>query len=321
MKAAIVREYGRPPEYGDFPDPVPGPGEILLSVRAAALNRLTRSRASGTHYSAGGPLPFVAGVDGVGRTDDGRRVFFGLPRPPYGSMAERSVARAGHLVPVPDGIDDVTVAAAANPGMSCWIPLTRRAPVRRGEGVLVLGATGTAGRVAVQVAKYLGAATVIAAGRDPARLEPIRELGADVLLPLGGPPDRLREEVRRAVRDASVGVVLDYLWGPIAETVLAALGGPGAPRGSAPVRYVEVGSLAGDSISLDGATLRSAGIELLGSGIGSTDNAELLAGIGEFLEAFVRGRFRIAVEPCPLSEVGRAWGADTGDRRRVFTVP
>ncbi len=231
MKAAIVREFGNPPYYGDFADPAPQPGETVVSVTATAVSTVVRGRASGAHYSAGTALPFVPGVDGVGRTPEGRRVYFAFPRPPFGSMAERVVISADRLVPLPEGLDDATAAAAANPGMSCWIPLTLLSPIHPGESVLVNGATGVSGRMAIQVAKHLGARKVIATGRDEAKLRTLPELGADVVLSLRQPAETFRDALRKEARDSDLGVVLDYLWGPSAETILAALGGPNAPRG------------------------------------------------------------------------------------------
>ena len=321
MKAAVVRTFGPPPTYGEFPEPAPVPGESLVTVVAAAASPLAVSRAAGAHYSVDTPLPFVPGVDGVGRTPDGRSVFFSFPRPPFGAMAERVPVRSELMVPLPDGLDDVTAAAAANPGMSCWLPLTGRARLVAGESVLVNGATGAAGRIAVQVAKFLGARKVIATGRDEQKLRSLRELGADATLSVLEPRDRFGEAVRREAHEAGVGVVLDYLWGPTAETILDALGGPNAPRGPAPIRFVQVGSLAAPTITLDGAKLRSSGLDLLGTGLGSVSNVDLVAGMGEFLRALAHAHFRIATEVHPLSDVERAWGATRGDRRVVFTVP
>ncbi len=321
MKAAIVREFGRPPYYGDFVDPIPQPDETTVSVTAAAVSPVVRSRASGTHYSAGATLPFVPGVDGVGRTQDGRRVYFAFPQPPFGSMAERAVISADRLVSLPAGLDDTTVAAAANPGMSCWLPLTLLAPIRPGESVLVNGATGIAGRMAIQVAKYLGARKVIATGRDEAKLRMLSELGTDVALPLGQPAETLHDAVRKETRDSEVGVVLDYLWGPSAETILAAIGGPNAPRGASRIRYVQIGNSAGATISLAGSGLRSSGVEILGSGIGSFTDKDLLVGINQFLKALFTARFRIATDVRPLSDVERAWSEPVGEKRLVFTVP
>jgi len=321
VKAAIVRELGRPPSYGDFEDPTAQPGEALVSVRAAAVSPLARSRASGEHYSARGALPFVPGVDGVGRTADGRRVFFAFARAPFGSLAALVPVDSDHLVDLPNTLDDVTAAAAANPGMSCWVPLTQLAPVRADEAVLVNGATGIAGQMAVQVAKFLGASKVIATGRDEAKLREHSDLGADVLLPLNQPIEAFRDAVRKVARDARVGVVLDYLWGPSAEAILRGLGGPDAPRGASRVRFVQVGSMAGPTITLAGPSLRSSGVEVLGSGLGSSTPESLITGIGQFFEACAKARFRVASETHPLSEVERAWDSVAPGKRLVFTVP
>lgn len=321
MKAAVVRAFGTPPVYADFEEPSPRPGEILVSVAAAAVSPLVQSLASGAHYGAGAVPPFVPGVDGVGRAPDGQRVFFGFPRAPFGSLAERTVVASDRTVPLPDGLDEVTASGAANPGMSCWIPLTRLAKVRKDEGVLINGATGIAGRMAVQVAKYLGAPTVVATGRHETKLQSLLELGADVLVPLGSPKEALRETVRRVARDANIGIVLDYLWGPSAETILEAFAGPRGPRGSSRVRFVQVGSMSQPTITLPSAILRSSGVEILGSGLGSSTDATLIAGIGEFLGAFQEARFRIALDVHPLSEVEQVWRDPPADKRLVLTVP
>jgi len=321
MKAAVVRELGRPPFYGDFEEPSAGPGETLVSVTASAVSLLARSRAAGAHYSAAGGLPFVPGVDGVGRTPDGRRVFFAFPRHPFGSLATHVPVRSSCTADLPEGLDDTMAAGAANPGMSCWIPLTELAPVHAGESVLVNGATGTAGRMAVQVAKYLGASKVIATGRDETKLRELSALGADVGLSLRQPMEEFRDAVRQEAREARIGVVLDYLWGPSAEAILRALEGPDSPRGAARVRYVEVGSVAAPTITLAGASLRSSGIELLGTGLGSSTNETLVAGIGRFLQAFAQARFRVDIAVHPLSEVEQVWNSVPPDKRLVFTVP
>jgi NADPH:quinone reductase-like Zn-dependent oxidoreductase len=170
MKAAIVLEAGKTPIYGDFQEPVPAQGEVQVTVRAAALSNLVKSRASGTHYSSSGQPPFVVGIDGVGHLDDGRRVYFVLPRAPFGSMSEKTVIRPSQCVSLPDELDDVT-AAIANPGMSAWAAFKERAKLTAGETVLVNGATGAAGRLAVQIAKYMGARKVVATGRNAEALK------------------------------------------------------------------------------------------------------------------------------------------------------
>src|ERR1700722_12448679 len=193
MKAAIVVEAGKTPIYGDFREAVPASGEVRITVSAAALSNLVKGRASGTHYSSSGDLPFVVGVDGVGRLDDGRRVYFVLPKSPWGSMSEKTVVRPSQCVSLPDDLDDVTAAAIANPGMSAWAAFKERARLRAGETVLVNGATGTAGRLAVQIAKYMGARKVVATGRNVEALKALSVLGMDVTIPIGDGGDTFED--------------------------------------------------------------------------------------------------------------------------------
>ena len=190
MKAAIVTAVGMTPKYGEFEKPVPKEGELIVSVRAAALSNLTKSRATGAHYSAAEIFPAVAGADGVGVTQDGRRVYFAMPEAPYGSLAEYCPIHARRCIDIPESVDDITAAAIANPGMSAWAALVERARIVPGETVLVNGATGTAGRIAVQLAKHLGAAKVIATGRNLKELEEIKALGSDLIIPFTIDADR-----------------------------------------------------------------------------------------------------------------------------------
>jgi NADPH:quinone reductase-like Zn-dependent oxidoreductase len=316
MKAAIVREAGKAPVYGDFDEPVPADGELGVAVAAAALSPVVKSRASGTHYTSSRRFPFIAGIDGVGRLDDGRRVYFLLSRPPYGSMAEKAVAPLSRCVVLPDGLDDVTAAAIANPGMSCWAAFKERAKLTAGETVLVNGATGNAGRLAVQVAKYLGAKKVIATGRNAESLQSLAALGADVTIPLVEDDPTLQDALE-AQFAGGVDVVADYLWGRSAERLLSAAAKAGAGR--TPIRFVQIGSVSGSEIALSAATLRAAAIELMGSGFGSVPIDRLLASIERFLQAVAPGGFRIAAEALPLSQVERAWSRDS-HARIVFTM-
>lgn len=321
MRAAVVRVLGQPPEFGEFPDPEAGSNEVLVSMTASAVNPLTLSRAGGSHYSARTPTPFVAGVDGVGRTSDGTRVYVPATRPPFGTLAERVPSAAAQLVPLPEGLSDTRAAAIAVPGLSCWNPLVHRAPIRPGESVLVLGATGAAGHMAIQIAKHLGARAVVALGRNPEKLATLRAIGADRVISLDQPPETIRSEVRSAARELSVGVVLDYLWGPGAEAVIAGVGGPDGPRGPDPVRYVQIGSIAGPTISLDSVILRSSGLEILGSGIGSSTRETLLESLRAVFAAAASAGFRLDTEVRPISEVAAAWGRTGGDHRLVFSIP
>jgi NADPH:quinone reductase-like Zn-dependent oxidoreductase len=317
MKAAIVWEAGKHPVYGEFKDPTPSAGESLIAVAAAALSPLAKGRASGAHYSSSGRFPFVAGVDGVGRRDDGRRVYFFLPREPFGAMAERTVAPASQCAPVPDGLDDIVAAALANPGMSSWAAFKERAELVAGESVLINGATGTAGRLAVQIAKYLGAKKVIATGRNVAILKSLASLGADVAIPLVEDADALEDAFKKPFAEG-VDVVLDYLWGKSAERLLIAAAKAAEPH--VPIRFVQVGSAGGSDIVLPSAVLRSSAIELLGSGLGSVPVDRLVAAIAEFLQAAVAAGFQIGAKAVALSEVESAWSKDAGEARIVFTL-
>ena len=317
MKAALVLTAGQTPVYRDFAVPVPSVGEQLINVTAAALSHVVKSRASGRHYSASGQFPFVVGIDGVGHLDDGRRVYFVLPKAPYGSMAEQAVVPTAQCVPLPDGLDDVTAAAIANPGMSSWAAFTERARLQVGETVLINGATGTAGRLAVQIAKHLGAKKVIATGRNVDALREVAALGADVTIPLIDDDAALEHRFKDQFAQG-VEVVIDYLWGKSAERLLIA--GAKAGLEAVPIRFVQVGSASGGDIALPSAVLRSSAITLMGSGIGSIPFANLVRATGALLQAAVPGGFQVAATPVPLAEVEAAWTKDDSTRRTVFTM-
>src|ERR1700759_2561157 len=170
MNAAVVTSFAEPPHYRQFAVPAPSDGEILVDVLAAGLHPRVRSGAAGAHYTSSGTLPMIPGIDGVGRRPDGRLVYFAADDDALGTMADKAAADPRRSVELPDGADVAKVAAAMNPAMSSWVALRRRVQLQPGQSVLVLGATGNAGAMAVQVARRLGAGRVIGAGRDPRRL-------------------------------------------------------------------------------------------------------------------------------------------------------
>jgi NADPH:quinone reductase-like Zn-dependent oxidoreductase len=316
MKAAIVKGAGQTPVYGEFDDPVPAEGESRIAVAAAAVSQVVKSRASGAHYSSSGQFPFVVGIDGVGRLDDGSRVYFVMPRAPYGSMAERTVVPSAQCLALPDELDDVTAAAIANPGMSSWAALTERAKLKAGETVLINGATGTAGRLAIQIAKYLGAKKVIATARNADALKSVAPLGADVTILLVADDGAIERSFKEQFAQG-VDVVIDYLWGPSAERLLIAAAKAG--EDAVPIRFVQIGAVGGSDITLPSAALRSSAIELMGSGIGSIPFHRFVDAIGGLLRAAAPGGFQIATKAVALSEVEEAWPRDDSKRRTVFT--
>lgn len=308
MKAALVSEFGKPPAYDDFKEPVAGDGETVIRVHAAALSPIVKGLASGRHYASGASAGFVPGVDGVGTDPQGRRVYFLFPKAPFGSMGEQSLASNEMIVPIPDDVSDVRAAAVTTAGVASWIALTRRAQIQPGGTVLINGATGAAGGMAVQVARHFGASKVIVVGRSREKLD---RLEAEVRITFDDDADSaLRMEF-----DQGVDVVLDFLWGePASRVVAAATKDRGSRSGEPRLRYVQLGTVAGDEISLRGDTLRSSGLELLGSGIGSVAVSELLAGAGELIAATTEAGFDAPVTILPLSAVADAWGGSPDAR-------
>lgn len=308
MKAAIVSAFGVAPALGEFPAPVAGAGETVIRVGAAPLSPIVRALAAGRHYAGTGAAGFVPGVDGVGTDPDGRRVYFLFPKAPFGSMAERSLVAGDMLVPVPDALPDDRAAAIATAGLASWIALSRRAPLVPGQSVLVNGATGAAGRMALQVARHFGAARVVAVGRNRARLDGL-DASARIAL------DEDADQALRAEFDRGIDVVLDFLWGePAGRIIRAATAGRGARSGEPRLRYVQLGTVAGDEIALRGDSLRSSGLELLGSGIGSVAVSDLLAGAGDLLAAAPAAGFDPPFTSLGLDRIGDAWGGDPAVR-------
>ncbi|HBR0003722.1 quinone oxidoreductase family protein [Klebsiella aerogenes] len=314
MKAAVVFDLNDGPIWADFSEPQPAAGYTLIDVRAAAISHVVKGRASGRHYSFDGTLPFVVGIDGVGMTSDGQRVYFAFPSAPFGSMAQRAPVALQNCLPLPDALDDISAAAMANPGMSAWAALVKRAQFQAGETVLINGATGSAGQLAVQIARYLGAKKIIATGRNA---QALTALAADECINLTADEQTLNAQFA-AASAGQIDVVVDYLWGRSAELLLPILAK--YTPGDKPVRYVQVGSLAGADIGLNGAVLRAAPLQLMGSGIGSLSMPQLLAATGEMLQAAVPGHFTIATTPLPLRDVAAAWPRDNSQKRTVFTL-
>jgi NADPH:quinone reductase-like Zn-dependent oxidoreductase len=300
MNAAIVDSFDAPPRYGSFEDPVPTGKEQVVNVTAAGLHRIVKALANGTHYGSTTKPPFIPGLDGVGRLSDGTRVYFGASRSPFGSFAERTVA--GFTFHLPEGLDDATAAGIANPAMSSWAALKLRAQFIPGESVLILGATGVAGRLAIQIAKRLGAKRVVAAGRDP---EGLAELGADAVIPID----------RDAFRSERCDIVLDYLWGQPAEILIDAISQKGLQQTTSRVRYLQIGSAAGPRISFAAEALRSSGLEMYGSGFGSVPIEKILASVGDFLVEASSKPFKFKLKAVPLRDVETLWN---DEERLVF---
>jgi NADPH:quinone reductase-like Zn-dependent oxidoreductase len=317
MRAAVLRAYGEAPRYEEFPDPVAGDGEVVVEVCAASLKPVDKQMASGSHYASAQALPVICGVDGVGRLADGQRVLFGGARAPYGAMAERTVVRKAFAFPVPDALDDYTAAAIPNPGVSAWLSLEYRARLAPGENVLILGATGVTGRLAIKIARLLGAGRVVAAGRNQETLSALKGQGADAIVPLDVSARELTQAFAREAGEAGFQVVIDYLWGPVAEAFFAAITRKKFAAVTTETRYVQVGESAGANVALPAAVLRSTPLTIMGTA-GIAPGEVLFGTLQKVMLQAANGELSIETEAVPLADVEAAWRRDDRGRRIVF---
>jgi len=321
MKAAVLHELGKPPRFEDFAEPTAGGGEALVRVRAASLKMVDKQLASGAHFASPRQFPVICGTDGLGTLGDGSRVFFGGPRRPYGAMAELTVAPRAFCFPVPSELDDATAAALPNPGVSAWLSLTQRAKLAPGDSVLILGATGVTGQLAVQIAKLLGAGRVVAAGRNRQALRKLLdEFGADSTIQLDQPEDSLQSAFAQKAGDAGFDVIIDYLWGRPTEVLLAAITKPEFAPIKGATRLVQVGESAGPTIALPAAVLRSTPLTILGTA-GIPSREILVDAMQQVLSRAARGELRIDTEQVPLADIESVWQRPEQSGRRIVVIP
>lgn len=319
MKAAIVKTLGQAPELGLFTAPQPLAGETLIEVMAAGIKQLDRAIVAGRHYSSPKDLPFVPGTDGVGRTPQGQRVYFASFRQPHGALAEQSVA--SWTVPVPDALDDATAAALINPALAAWLPLYWRANVQPGETVLIIGATGTSGKLAVAAARQAGAGRIVAAGRRQSVLD---GLGVDATVDLNLEGSALQQAFTTAAGAKGYDVVVDYIWGTATEALLATFNNHdlSSYAGGQGIRLVNVGSMAGPTITLPAAVLRSTQLQILGSGTGNFPPIPQLKKIvGDILALAAEGKIGVETQEHALEEIAAVWDHNkNSDTRSVIRI-
>lgn len=303
MRAAMIHAFGQAPALADAPEPRRGEGEALLAVGAGALNPLDLLIASGRHHTGAPELPYVAGREGVGRVLEGERrsagdrVWFDSPAPGSGAFAERVAVPERGVVDVPDGVDDATAAALGIAGLAAWLALEWRAGLADGETVLVLGATGAVGQIAVQAARLLGAGRVVGAGRSAEALQAVRALGADATVVL-----REGQDAAPALREAAGGrldVIVDPLWG---EPALAAL-----RAASVGARLVQIGQTAAPEAAVPSALVRGKGLSVLGHTNLEAPRARKAAAYRHMAEHAAAGRLRVALEEVALDDVEATW--------------
>jgi NADPH:quinone reductase-like Zn-dependent oxidoreductase len=304
------------PHYGEFADPEPDASHQIVELVATGIHNITRRVASGQHYGsmkAAGPI--IPGIEGVVRTADGTLVYTGFPRAPFGMLAERIPVAGGMAFPLPLDADPVTIAAGMNPGASSWMPLRQQETLGT---VIVTGATGVAGQMAVANARLLGATRVIALGRSQAALDALPEGTVTVALIGEREPDAAA--IRDAIGDESPSIVLDYVWGPVAETLFAALQSHGLDEVEGRTQYIQIGAAGGPDAALPASLLRARPIAIAGSGAGSASMKTLMQELPAYLDVLARGGVTLRTNVYPLEHIAEAW-QDATPGVRAVVVP
>ena len=322
MKAAVIYRHGEMPQYTELPEPVKkNDNEILITVKAAAIKHFDKGRSAGTHYATTKDKAnaTVIGGDGVGLLPDGNRVFaLGVS----GMIAEKAVIEKSRMIKLPEGIDDAIAAALPNAVAGSAMALRFRAGMQPGETVLINGATGFTGKIAVQVAKHYGAKRIIVTGRNEETLKSLLALGADEIITLKQHDVKFMAQLKAIHQNTPIDIIIDYLWGHTAALILAALKGDGAFTHR--VRFVAVGAVTGDNIQLSAENLRSVDLQLSGSGLGSwtrAETTELFSGIlPEMFVLAAEGRLKVDIENVLLEDIGKLWDKEVPNGKRLVVI-
>jgi NADPH:quinone reductase-like Zn-dependent oxidoreductase len=312
MRAAVLPAHGAVPEAGTFEDPTPAEGQEAVSVLAGGLNPVDIRIAQGNFPADKRDPPYVPGKEGVGTLDDGTRVYFDPSVPPFGSYAERTLIAAASGFAVPDGLDDGVAVALGIAGLAAWLALEWRGELEDGETVLVLGASGVVGQIAVQAARILGAGRVVAAARSADGLARAEELGADATV-------RIEEggDLTAAIREAAGGgidLTVDPVWGAPAVAAIGALNRFG--------RHVQLGQSAGAEATLTSAAIRTKPVSIIGHTNYAADEARRRAAYQRMAEHAAAGEIAVDVERVPLADVADAWRRQgESPNRKLVIVP
>lgn len=304
MKAAILYNYGESPKYTDAIAPIPKIGEQVVQMVASSIKQIDKLKAAGNHYTKYPVLPVIVGLDGIARLEDGSHAYIlGIT----GTMAEKVLCAENNWIPVPQNLSIALAAALPNALIGSDAAMLYRAGFKKGDTVMINGATGATGRIAIQMAKNRGAQCVIALGRKASGLSDLSLLGADILIDTGQDETALIEELSTVLRSHQPALVIDYLWGRPAELILKVLN----ELTGSQVKYVTVGDMAGTNINLPSALLRSRKIELLGSGIGSISYKEIKeyfsVELPQIYEWAAAGKIVMPLEIIELADIETVW--------------
>lgn len=317
-----MHQKGEMPQYVDFPEPTAqNNDEIVVKVKAAAIKHLDKSRASGKHYTSDAPKGEgkVVGGDGVCILDDGTRVYaIGVS----GMAAEKATINKDRMVKVPVLLDDITAAALPNAVIGSAMGLKFKADIQPGDVVLINGATGFTGKVAIQIAKHYGAGKVIVTGRNPESLNELLALGADELVSVAQDDDKFLAQLKGIHTQTPIDIVIDYLWGHTAEMILACVKGDGSFTNR--IRFVSIGSVTGDLIRLSAANLRSADLQLTGSGLGAWSEKQVGLLFSEILpemyELAATGKLKVETMEVKLKDIAELWNLDVSRGQRLVVT-
>ncbi|MCW1964418.1 quinone oxidoreductase family protein [Chryseobacterium viscerum] len=318
MKAAVVFEKGSIPQYADFPEPEVQENEILVSVKAASIKNLDRARAGGNHYSTENQehQPMVIGTDGAGYLENGNKVYFFSKK---GTVSEKAAADKKMIIPIPEELDFSLAAALPNAVMGSAMALKFKAGMQQGNTVLINGATGITGRIAVQIARLYGAGRVIVTGRNEESLQSLLELGADEVISLKLDDHDFKQKIKEIHNQTLIDIVLDYIWGHSVEMILSAFKGDGTF--SHKTKLVTIGGMSGDTIQLSSQILRGTDIQISGSGLGSWTKEEsaLLFSeiIPEMYQAAVEGKIKMETKEVDIKNIEASWNAEIQSGKRL----
>jgi NADPH:quinone reductase-like Zn-dependent oxidoreductase len=322
MKAAVMYQKGGLPQYTDFPEPTAqSDDEVLVTVKAVAIKHFDKGVAAGSHYTSDAPKDNgrVVGGDGVCLLADGTRVYgMGIS----GMLAEKATIHKNRIVKIPANLDDATAAALPNAVFGAALGLRFKAEIKPGDVVLINGATGFTGRVALQLAKYYGDKKVIVTGRNSKSLNDLLTLGGDEVVSVLQDDEQFMSQLKAAHAENPIDIIIDYLWGHTAEMILACLKGDGSFTNK--IRYVSVGSMAGDVIQLSAANLRSVDLQLTGSGLGAWSKQQVGLVFTEILPEIFQlaseGKLRVETTKVKLADITKLWDLDVADGQRLVVV-
>ena len=320
MKAAVINGFGDIPQYRDFPDPVPEKEDKLIRIKASVLENFDRVTAGGSHYSSRTlfpEFPAIVGTDGIALTEDGSMVGFGNVKSPYGAFAEKAIA--GYTIPIPEWIDPAQAAAIPPSALTSLLPLKYSARLQPGETVLINGATGVSGRIAIQIAKMLGAGRIIGTGRNESSLQLLSKLGADILIDLKQPDEELRNAFTMAGGENGIDVVVDFIWGHPAEVLIGTFIPTEAGFAKRRIRYIQIGEKAGSQISLPGSSLRTSGLELMG--VGKISHDVLHEEMKQIWNWIKEDKLYMEIERVALADIAAAWQRNDLEGKRLVVIP